>query len=119
MRAARLLNDAAADLQRSQPHRFVPMAHVPPFGEPGIVEELERCGKELGLRGVCSTTNFRRKYPDEQEYWPFLRKAAELDLPVFVHAAGAPASVEVFRQYDLARTLGRSFEHCAVAIRIM
>jgi predicted TIM-barrel fold metal-dependent hydrolase len=119
MRAARLLNDASADLQRNYPTRFVPLAHVPPLGEPGILEELDRCARELGLRGVSITTNFRGKYPDADEYRPFLRKAAELDLPVFVHAAGAPAHPEVFRQYDLGRTLGRSFEHCAVVIRLL
>jgi hypothetical protein len=32
LRAARLLNDASADLQHAHPDRFVPMAHVPPFG---------------------------------------------------------------------------------------
>lgn len=118
LRAARLMNDAAADLQRNYPDRLIPMAHVPPLGEPGILEELERCAR-LGLRGVCITTNFRGKYPDEGEYWPFLRKAAELDLPVFVHAAGAPAHPEAVRQYDLARTLGRSFEHCLVVVRML
>lgn len=118
MRAARIINDAAADLQRSYPHRFVAMAHVPPFGEPGMVEELERCAR-LGLHGVCITTNFQKKYPDEREYWPFLRKAAELDLPVFVHAAGAPAHAELFREYGLTRTMGRSFDHCTVAIRML
>ncbi|HLI29138.1 MAG TPA: amidohydrolase family protein [Chloroflexota bacterium] len=119
LRAARLLNDAAADLQRAYPNRFVPMAHVPPFGEPGALAELERARKELGLRGVCIATNFQRRYPDEPEYRPFLRKAAELDIPVFVHAAGSPVHREGLLQYDLNRTLGRSMEHCLVTIRLL
>jgi len=119
MRAARLLNDASADLQRAHPDRFVPMAHVPPFGEDGALEEMERARKELGLRGVCITTNFKRRYPDDEEYRPFLRKAAELDMPVYVHAAGSPVERGTLLRYDLNRTLGRSMEHCLVAIRLI
>lgn len=119
MRAARLINDASADLQRAHPDRFIPMAHVPPFGEDGALEELERARKELGLRGVCITTNFGKRYPDEAEYLPFLRKAAELDMPVFVHAAGSPVHREGLLQFDLNRTMGRSIDHCLVAIRLI
>ena len=119
LRAARLINDAAADLQRTHPRRFVAMAHVPPFGEAGALEEVERAGRELGLRGVCLTTNFRARFPDEEVYWPFLRKAAELDLPVFVHAAGGPVNRQGLAEYDLTRSLGRSFEHGLVTIRLI
>jgi aminocarboxymuconate-semialdehyde decarboxylase len=118
LRAARLMNDASADLQRTHADRFVPMAHVPPFGADGILEELERAAK-LGLRGVCITTNFHKRYPDEEEYRPFLRKAAELDLPVYVHAAGSPVDRGSLLKYDLNRTLGRSMDHCLVAIRLI
>ena len=116
--AARLLNDAAADLQRTHPRRFVAMAHVPPFGEAGIVEELERAAR-LGLRGLCLTTNFRGRYPDEAEFRPVLRKAAELDMPVFVHAAGAPVENRSLRPYNMYRNLGRSFDHCLVTARLL
>ncbi len=117
--AARLLNDAGADLQRAHPTRFVAMAHVPPFGEPGGLAELERAGRELGLRGVCITTNFRGRYPDADEYRPLLRKAADLDMPVFVHAAGAAVENRSLRPHNLYRNLGRSFDHCLVTARIL
>lgn len=117
--AARLINDAGAALQRAHPGRFVAMAHVPPFGEPGALAELERAGRELGLRGVCITTNFRGHYPDDEAFRPFLRKAAELAMPVFVHAAGAPVENHALRPYGLYRNLGRSFDHCLVAARLL
>jgi predicted TIM-barrel fold metal-dependent hydrolase len=119
LRAARLLNDAAADLQRAHPTRFVAMAHVPPFGEEGALAELERAARDLGLRGVCITTNFRGRYPDDEEYRPFLRKAAELDMPVFVHAAGAPVEHRNLLKHGLYRSLGRSFDHCLVTARLL
>jgi predicted TIM-barrel fold metal-dependent hydrolase len=117
--AARLLNDASADLQRRYPRRFVAMAHVPPFGEEGALEELERAARELGLRAVCVTTNFSGRYPDDEEFRPFLRKAVELNLTVFVHAAGAPVENRALRPYNLYRNLGRSFDSCLVAARLL
>jgi predicted TIM-barrel fold metal-dependent hydrolase len=119
LKAARLMNDASAELQQQYPDRFLPMAHVPPFGEAGAIEELDRAGRQLGLRGVCITTNFHGHYPDEDEYRAFLRKAVELDLPVYVHAAGAPPESRGMAQWDLARTMGRSLEHALVTIRLL
>lgn len=118
LEAARLINDAAADLLRAHGARLRPMVHVPPFGEAGLLAELER-GARLGLRGVCIATSFRGLYPDQEPYLPFLRKAAELDLPVFVHAAGAPVHAEGLREYGLVRTLGRSLDHCLVTVRLL
>jgi aminocarboxymuconate-semialdehyde decarboxylase len=118
LQAAHLINDAAADLLAHYGERLRPMVHVPPFGEPGILEEMER-GARLGLTGVCMSTNFRGLYPDDQAYLPFLNKAAELSLPVFVHAAGTPVHYEDLRPYGLATPLGRSIDLCLVPIRLI
>src|SRR5215469_8070016 len=67
--AARIYNREFAALQADDPGRFVGLAHIPPFGEDGALDELERAVREYGLRGVCITTSFRGKYPDEPEYW--------------------------------------------------
>ena len=116
--AARLLNDAYADLQRQHPRRFVGLAHVPPWGDDGALAELERA-HALGLRGVCITTNFQGAYPDEEAIRPLLRQAAALGLPVVVHAAGAAAENRALRPHGLYRTIGRSFDSCLVAARLL
>ena len=118
MPAARLLNDAYAELQRQHPDRFVGLAHVPPGDDSAALVELGRA-RSLGLRGVCVTTNFQGAYPDEPAYRPLLRKAAELEMPVVVHAAGAPAENRALRRYNLYRTIGRSFDSCLVAARLL
>jgi predicted TIM-barrel fold metal-dependent hydrolase len=118
MPAARLLNDAYADLQRQHPARFVGLAHVPPSDDPSALAELERA-RGLGLRSVCVTTNFQGAYPDDPPYRPLLRKAADLHMPVVVHAAGAPAENRALRPYNLYRTIGRSFDSCVVAARLL
>jgi predicted TIM-barrel fold metal-dependent hydrolase len=118
LEAARIFNDAGADLMRSSGGRLQPMAHVPPFGEDGIIGELERAAK-LGLRGVGIATNYHGRYPDEDEYLPFFRKAADLGMPVFIHAAGSPVHTEDLRKYNLTRNLGRAFDHTLVAVRML
>lgn len=118
LKAARLINEAAADLAKRHGVRLKPMVNVPPFGEPGIVEEMER-GAKLGLTGVCISTNFGGLYPDEEAYRPFLRKAAELDLPVFVHAAGTPVHYEDMRKFNLSTPVGRGLDHTLVVVRVL
>lgn len=119
MKAARVYNRELAELQGAHPGRFVCLAHVPPFGEEGALEELERAVREYGLRGVCITTNFRGKYPDEREYWPFYAKVDELDVPVFVHAAGCPFGAPVLDAYGLGSSLGRGLDHALVTARVL
>jgi predicted TIM-barrel fold metal-dependent hydrolase len=118
LEAARIYNDAGAELMRSHGGRLRPMVHVPPFGADGILDELERAAN-MGLTGVAITTNFRGRYPDEEEYLPFLRKAADLGLPVFIHAAGSPVHAEDLHKYNLTRTLGRALDHTLVAVRML
>jgi predicted TIM-barrel fold metal-dependent hydrolase len=115
---ARLINDVAADLNREYGDRLRPMVHVPPWGEPGILEEMER-GARLGLHGVAIACSYKGLYPDEDVYLPFLKMAAELNLPVFVHAAGAPVHDEDMARLGLSRTLGRSLDHCLVTVRML
>jgi aminocarboxymuconate-semialdehyde decarboxylase len=119
MKAARVYNRELAELQAAYPDRFVCLAHVPPFGEDGALEELERSIRDYGLRGVCITTNFRGKYPDEREYWPFYAKVNELGVPVFVHAAGCPFAAPVLDQYGLGSSLGRGLDHALVTARVL
>src|SRR5579884_339651 len=118
MKAARLINDASADMVRNHGDRLKPMVNVPAFGEPGVLEELER-GAKLGLTGVAATCHFRGKYPDEEEWLPFFQKAAELDLPVFLHAAGAPVHYQDLVKYNLAAPMGRSLDLCLAPVKLI
>lgn len=119
MDAARIFNRELGELQQRYGDRFIGLAHVPPFGEDGALEELERAIREYGLRGVCITTSFRRKYPDEPEYWPFYQKVNELGIPVFVHAAGCPLDMPSLDRYALGSTFGRGVDHALVTVRVL
>lgn len=117
MEMAPRINDAMAEIQAKYPHRFIALAHVPPFGE-GVVAELERAVK-MGLKGAMLTTNFDGKYPDDEAYRPFFQKAEELEIPVFFHAAIAPTEHSILEKYGVMRSLGRLLDHTLVAARVL
>lgn len=117
--AARIFNRELGEIQRKYGDRFIGLAHIPPFGEDGALDELERAIRQDGLHGVCITTSFRGKYPDEPEYWPFYTKVNALGIPVFVHAAGCPLDMPGLERYALGSTLGRGLDHALVTVRVL
>jgi len=69
---------------------------------------------EDGLQGLCITTSFRGRYPDEPEYWPLYERANALKLGIFIHAAGCPVETASLDRYGLSSTLGRGIDHTLV-----
>ena len=122
MKTAPFINDQMAQLQAKYPKRFICMAHVPPFEE-GATEELERAVKKLGLRGTCITTHCQGKYPGDDAYRPLYKKAAELDIPIFIHAAPAMVGHEFLTQDKVTakfvRLFGRAIDHTLAVIRLL
>ena len=118
MELAPRINDAMAELQAKFPHRFIGLAHVPPFGN-GAVAELERAIKGLGLKGASLTTNFDGKYPDDEAYRPFFQKAEELDIPIVFHAATHPTEYSILEKFRMVRSLGRTMDHTLAAVRVL
>jgi len=115
MQLAPKINDAIAELQDRYPQRVVGLAHVPPFGD-GAVAELERAIKRLGLKGASLTTNFDGKYPDDEAYRPFFKKAEELDIPICFHAAIHPTEHSTLERLEVLRSLGRVFDHALAVV---
>ncbi|MCC7107319.1 MAG: amidohydrolase [Chloroflexi bacterium] len=114
--SAREANDDMAEIQRRSNGRVVGLAHVPPFEE-GSIQELERCVRELGLRGVNLTTHWRGVYPDNPLIRPYFRKIAELDVPVVFHAA---AIAGAFPQIDSDGTqFGRVMDMTYIVVRLL
>jgi aminocarboxymuconate-semialdehyde decarboxylase len=116
---ARLYNLEVAAAQQRYPGRFFGLAHVPPFGAPGNLRELERAVKEYGLAGVCITSSFRGRYPDDELYEPFYETVNRLNVPIFVHAALCPVDAPQLDPYRLGETLGRALDHTLVTARIL
>ncbi len=77
----------------SEHEELIGFCRVDPNCEEAAVEEVERCVRELGLRGVKLHPRSQSFYPDDPEAVRVVEKAADLSVPVIVHTArGEPFS---------------------------
>jgi aminocarboxymuconate-semialdehyde decarboxylase len=82
---SQLLNDHMADVVRSAPRRFVGLGTIPLQAPDLACRELERCVRQLGLRGVQIGSHVNDWNLSEAELFPVFEAAAELGAAVFVH----------------------------------
>jgi aminocarboxymuconate-semialdehyde decarboxylase len=91
---ARLLNDHIAEVVRQHPPRFAGLGTVPLQDVDLAVRELERCLRELGLRGIeigthidpnehCHHNECRNL--DDRSLDPLWKTAEQLNAAIFVH----------------------------------
>jgi len=87
---ARQINDRLAEIVATWPERFVGLGTVPLQNVDLAVNELERCVKQLGLRGVEINPNVAgRELTDPGlNLERFFAKARELDIVIFMHPIG-------------------------------
>jgi 2,3-dihydroxybenzoate decarboxylase len=82
---ARLANDRIADACARHPDRFSGLAAVALHDVDFAVGELERAVRKLGLRGLIVNSHARGQYLDDPRFDPLFAKAAELDVPLYLH----------------------------------
>jgi aminocarboxymuconate-semialdehyde decarboxylase len=109
LEAARVTNDTIAEFCAAKPDRFVGIGSMPLQDPIRAARELERCVKELGLRGAWINSNIRAKDLGEKEFRPFWQKAQELDVPVFVHPLGT-TDITRLKKFFLWNTIGQPYE---------
>jgi aminocarboxymuconate-semialdehyde decarboxylase len=109
----RRLNDRIGEIVARRPDRFAGLGGVPLHAPALAAAELERCVKELGLKGVQISTTAREMELGDPRLRPFWATADELGAVVFVHPAGNPDPR--FACYQLWNSIGQSFEE-AMAI---
>jgi aminocarboxymuconate-semialdehyde decarboxylase len=115
----RLINDAAAKMQRDYPERFAGLAHLPPLEGAPALAELERAVCELGLRGATISSQINGLSLDEKEFRPFFERAAKLGATVFVHPALAPKGYDLLKDYMLPVILTREFDLGVAVTRLI
>jgi predicted TIM-barrel fold metal-dependent hydrolase len=116
MGAVGAVNDTLADLQTKSGGRILGLVHVPPL-EPGAGREIERGVKELGLRGVNLTTHWLGTYFYEPSFRPVLQKAAELEVPIVIHASSASGLCPALD--DDGSQFGRVTDQAMVVVRLL
>jgi len=90
LEVSRMINDRLAQIVATWPDRFVALGTVPLQNVELAVAELERCVKQLGLRGVEINPNVAgRELTDPSlNLDRFFAKARELDVVIFMHPIG-------------------------------
>lgn len=82
---SRFLNDHLAGVVREHPQRFAGLGTLPMQDSKLAIEELERCRKELGFRGVQIGSHVNGKNLNDPSVVEVLTAAQDLDACVFVH----------------------------------
>ncbi len=89
---AQASNDLLATAVHRHPHRFQGFATLPTPDPTAAAAELERCVTQMGFKGALLSARTRDRSLDQPEFLPILEKAAELQVPLYLHPQSpAPA----------------------------
>jgi predicted TIM-barrel fold metal-dependent hydrolase len=93
--AARRANDALAGAVGHYPGRLAGFATLPTSSADAAAGELKRCIGELGFVGgmVHSTLGTNGAFLDDDRFQPLLKAFEDLDVPLYLHPATAPAAI--------------------------
>ena len=121
---ARKANDAAAEVIRRHPDRFLGFAALAAQVPDAAADELERTVKELGFRGALINSHVRGgEYLDDKKYWVIFDKAEKLGVPIYFHPRiPSPEMLKPYTKYGYAlvgATLGFAAETSLHAMRLI
>ena len=91
-------NDTLAEEITKRPDRFGGLATLPMQDTDAATQELTRCIRELGFKGIMVNGFTQRDDPDNilyldlPEYRPFWACVAEMDVPFYLHPRNPPDS---------------------------
>jgi aminocarboxymuconate-semialdehyde decarboxylase len=97
--AASVVNEGIRDWVRQAPERFAGLGTVPMQDPAAAVRELERCMRELGLKGVQILTNVAGKELSDPQFEPFWDRAEALGAVVLLHPNGFTEAERLRRFY--------------------
>jgi aminocarboxymuconate-semialdehyde decarboxylase len=113
LKLARTTNDWIARAVAGQPARFIGLGTVPLHLPAIAVPELERCMRELALRGVGISSTAGDMELGDPQLAPFWAKAEDLGAVVYIHPGGNRD--RRFKRWHLWNSVGQAFEE-AMAI---
>ncbi|HVS35291.1 MAG TPA: amidohydrolase family protein [Gemmataceae bacterium] len=115
---ARLLNDHIAEVVRRYPRRFAGLGTLPMQAPDRAVRELERCVRELGLRGAEIGSHVNGRNLDHAGLFPVFAAAEQLGAALFVHPWDMMAK-ERMSKYWLGWLVGMPTETCLAICSIL
>jgi aminocarboxymuconate-semialdehyde decarboxylase len=117
-RLARTVNDGFAQMARTCPDRFLPLATLPIQDGPRAARELERAVLGLGLKGAAICTHVNGRDLDDPGVVPVLAMAERLDVPLFLHPQNA-GDISRIKEYHLWNVIGFPLETVTAASRLI
>lgn len=108
LKMERLGNDRIAEAVASHPDRLIGLGSVPMQDVELAVQELTRCMRELGFRGVIISSNVNGIELGDSRLRPFWAAAEELGATIFIHPAGS--ADPRLRKHRMVITVGQPLE---------
>ena len=90
VKVAQEINDLLAAQMQKYPTRYSGFAHLAMQDAKAAADELERCVRDLGMRGALINGHTNGEYLDDQKFWPVWERAEALGVPIYLHPADAP-----------------------------
>lgn len=118
-------NDLLAVKIAANPGRFAAFAHLPLTNPEAAAIELERAIKELGFKGGQVNGLTGDEFLDNPKFAPILKKAEELEVPIYLHPGLPPNAVFDAYYSDLPNSAGNILSiagwgwHSETAIHIL
>ena len=122
MLLAKEINENMARLMEDSKGQILSAGTIPLSGlARGGIKEMDRAIKSLGLAALSIPSNINGKPIDLQEFEPFWSKAAEMDIPIYIHPTDSvrqnDRSYEA--EYDLGHNFGWPFETTLALSRLV
>jgi aminocarboxymuconate-semialdehyde decarboxylase len=117
LRLARATNDWIGKAVTAQPSRFIGLGTLPLHVPALASAELERCLRELGLRGAAISTTAGSMELGDAALTPFWAKAEELAAIVYIHPGGNRD--RRFKRFHLWNSVGQAFEEAMAIASLM
>ena len=90
---ARDMNDILAEAVQRHPDRFAGFATLATATPDKAADELERMVREHGFKGGLINGHTQGRYMDEEFFWPILKRAEALEVPLYIHPTSPPQPV--------------------------
>ena len=101
---ARRVNDRLHLAVLAHPNRFAAFAALPTANPIAAADELERTVTKLGFKGAMINGLTHGVFHDDKRFWPIYERAAELDVPIYIHPALPQQAVIDAYYKDYAQT---------------
>jgi len=113
------LNDGYAKLARDYQDKFILCGHIPLEQGQDVIDEIERCINELGLKGMSLVSSYPDVTLDSPILWPAYEKISQLDVPIVIHPSPRFPIWGGGEKYNLRRTISREYDIAKATVEFM